>query len=148
MRTLGGRSYTKAAVRHHAGFPNNHHLVHEPRSLPLRMTPTPRSSPAARSRDPATGPDLPRCEPEIIPPGAGFGPRPDSAAAFAHGNGIRIHIAGPGPLGLAVLVVGAGIIGALGMLMLIGTLLIGAAAAGTLMLIALITRLLRGLGRS
>ncbi len=112
------------------------------------MTPLPRSSRAGPSGDAASGPDRPRAEPEIIPPGVALGPRPGGAAAFAHGNGIRIHIARPGPLGLAVLVVGAGIIGALGMLMLIGTLLIGAAAAGTLMLIALITRLLRGLGRS
>jgi hypothetical protein len=102
-----------------------------------------RSGDDAIGRHPEAGPDLPRSEPEIIPPGVDFRPRPDGdGTGFYTHRGIHIRVTPPGPLGIAAIVVGAGIVGALGFLMLLGTLLIGAAAAGTLMVIALVARLL------
>ena len=107
------------------------------------------SSDDAIGRQPSARPEPPPSEPEIIPPGADFPRRPDyNETFFAAGNGIRIRVVRPGPLGIAAIVVGAGIIGALSLVMLLGTLLIGAAAAGTIMLIALVSRLLRAFGRS
>ncbi|MGE3784910.1 MAG: hypothetical protein AB7H71_19465 [Alphaproteobacteria bacterium] len=101
-----------------------------------------------RSIDDATGrqldaePDLPRSEPEIIPPGADFRPPPARETGFHTRPTIHLRVSSPGPLGIAAIAVGAGIVGALSLLLLLGALLIGAVAAGALIAIALVTRLL------
>ena len=112
------------------------------------MTSTFRPCDAAIGGQPEARPDLPRSEPEIIPPGVDFRARPGGETGFYTNRGIHIRVTRPGPLGIAAILVGAGIVGALGLLMLLGTLLIGAAAAGTLVVIALVARLLRAFGRS
>lgn len=114
----------------------------------MRITPTHRSNDEAIARQSEVRPEPPRSEPEIIPPGAEFQRRPDDGTGFRAHRGIYVRVTPPGPLGIAAIVVGAGIAGVLGFVMLIGTLLIGAAAAGAVVLIALIGRLLRVFGRS
>jgi hypothetical protein len=106
------------------------------------------SSDDAIGRQPAVPPDLPRSEPEIIPPGAEFRPQSDIGADFYIRRGTRIRVTRPGPLATAAVVAGIAVLGVLGLLMLLGTLLIGAAAAGAVMLLALIARRLRSLARS
>src|SRR5688572_12171252 len=108
----------------------------------LRTTPTQRSDDDAAGRQPRGRSDLPRSEPEIIPPGVDFRPQPDGESGFYTHRGIHIRVTPPGPLGIAAIVVGVGIVGALSFLLLLGTLLIGAAAAGALIVIGLIARLL------
>jgi hypothetical protein len=105
------------------------------------------SSVDAIGRKPGAQPDLPRSEPEIIPPGAEFRPLPGGGAVFHTRSGTRL-ITRLGPLGTAAVLLGAGVLGVFGLMMLLGTLLIGAAAAGTIMLVTLVARLLRALGRS
>lgn len=101
-----------------------------------------RSDDSAIGRPPKTRADPPRSEPEIIPPGVDFRPRPDGERGFHTHREIYIRVTRPGPLGIAAIVVGAGIVGVLSFLLLLGTLLIGAAAAGALIVIAAIARLL------
>jgi hypothetical protein len=86
--------------------------------------------------------ELPRSEPEIIPPGVDFGPRPDGEIGFQPRRGIYIRVTRPGPLGVAAIAAAAGIVGALGILLLLGTLLVGALAAGVLIVTALLARFL------
>jgi hypothetical protein len=131
-----------------ADVPKYHPIAHNPGNAALRNTSPHSSGSDAVSRQPETRPDMPRSEPEIIPPGAEFPRRPAHDSVFDTRNGIRIHVVRPGPLGIAAIIVGAGIVGALSFVMLLGTLLIGAAAAGTIVLIALISRLLRVFSRS
>ncbi len=114
----------------------------------MLIIPLQRSGEGAIGRQPEARSDLPRSEPEIIPPGVDFRPQPDRETGFHPHRGIHIHVTRPGPLGIAAIVAGVGFVGALGFLLLLGTLLIGAAAAGTLLVIALLGRLLRALGRS
>jgi hypothetical protein len=108
----------------------------------LRTTLSTSSRDNAIDRRSEAEPELPRSEPEIIPPGVDFRRRPDGATDFHTRRGIYIRVTRPGPLGIAAIAAGAGIVGALGILLLLGTLLIGAAAAGTLIVIALVARLL------
>ena len=102
----------------------------------------PRSIDDATGRQPGSEPDLPRSEPEIIPPGADFRPPPAGETGFHGRPTIHIRVSSPGPLGIAAIAVGVGVVGALSLLLLVGVLLIGAAAAGALIAIALVTRLL------
>ncbi len=88
-------------------------------------TPKHRSGDDAISGQSDAPPDLPRSEPEIIPPGVDFRPWPDGETGFYTHRSIRIHVTRPGPVGIAAIVIGAGIVGALGFLLLLGTLLIG-----------------------
>jgi hypothetical protein len=92
-------------------------------------------------------PEPPRAEPEIIPPGADFPPRPHREAfVFAH-HGTRIHVARLGPFGIAMILLGAGALGAIGLLVLLGAVLVGAAVMGVVVAAALFSRLLRGPAR-
>jgi hypothetical protein len=86
----------------------------------------------------------PRAEPEIIPPGADFPPRPrPEGVVFTHRGG-RIRVARLGPLGIAMVLLGAGVLGAIGLLVLLGAVLVGAAALGVIVIGALLSQLFRG----
>jgi hypothetical protein len=102
----------------------------------------PQSIDDAIGRQHEAGAVLPRSEPEIIPPGADFRPRSGTETGFDTRRGIHIRVPRLGPLGIATIFVGVGIVGALSVLLLAGALLIGAAAAGMLMAITLVARLL------
>jgi hypothetical protein len=91
-------------------------------------------------------PEPPRAELEIIPPGADFPPRPHRDAFFVH-HRTRIHVARLGPFGIAMILLGAGALGAIGLLILLGAVLVGAAAIGVVVVAALFSRLLRGPAR-
>jgi hypothetical protein len=147
MLRVGMRDYTKSAVRRPPAFPNIIPSLHDPGNVTLRITPLHPSGDEVTGRPATARPEPPRSEPEIIPPGAEFPRRPDGETGFYTHRGIHIRVTPPGPLGIAAIVVGAGIVGVLSFVMLLGTLLIGAAAAGTIVLIALIGRLLRIFGR-
>jgi hypothetical protein len=91
-------------------------------------------------------PEPPRAEPEIIPPGADFPPRPHREAfVFAH-HGTRFHVARLGPFGIGMVLLGALALGAIGLLMLLGAVLVGA-AVGVIGATALFSRFLRGSAR-
>jgi hypothetical protein len=113
----------------------------------LRIMPIHSSSDDAIGREPPAWPEPPRSEPEIIPPGADFRSRPGGKAVFYTHNGTRIHVTRLGPLGVATVLLGVGVLGALGVLMLLGTVLIAAAAAGAIVMCALVVKLLRALVR-
>jgi hypothetical protein len=117
-------------------------LSHDLRNLPLRITPEQQSRDDATGRQSEARAETPRSEPEISPPGVDLRPQPGHEPVFGTRNSIRVYVTQPGPLGIAAILVGAGILGALSFLLLLGTLLIAAAAAGTLVVIALIARLL------
>ena len=111
-----------------------------------------RSMPMHSPNDDAIGhgrisrPEPPRAEPEIIPPGAEFPPRPHrDAFVFAH-RGTRIHVARLGPFGIGMVLLGALALGAIGLLMLLGAVLVGA-AVGVIGAAALFSRFLRGSAR-
>lgn len=98
-------------------------------------------------REAAPGAEPPRAEPEIIPPGADFPPRPQLDNGVFAQYGTRIHLTRLGPFGIAFVLLGAGILGAVALLMLLGAALVGAAAAGVIIVGALVARLFRGLLR-
>jgi hypothetical protein len=98
----------------------------------------------AIARQPSSRAEPPRAEPEIIPPGADFPSQPHRETfVFAH-RGIRIHVTRLGPFGIAMLLLGGVALGAIGLLMLLGTVLVGAAAIGVVVAAALLSRLFRG----
>jgi len=86
----------------------------------------------------------PRAEPEIIPPGADFPPRPRAEGVVFTRHGTRIQVTRLGPFGIAMVLLGAGVLGAIGLLVLLGAALVGAAALGVIVIGALLSRLLRG----
>ncbi len=138
----GGWHHTKSTGRRRFAPPIITASSTDLRNFPVPNTPKHRSGDDAISGQPEAAPDLPRSEPEIIPPGVDFRPGPNGETGFYTHRSIRIHVTRPGPFGIAAIVIGAGIVGALGFLLLLGTLLIGAAAAGTLIVVALVARLL------
>jgi hypothetical protein len=82
-------------------------------------------------------------EPEIIPPDADVSSGARAEAVFAS-RGVHIEVTRLGPLGIVVILLGAGMLGAFALLMLLGTVLVGAAVAGVVLAAALLSRLLRG----
>lgn len=99
-------------------------------------------------RRPSAAPaEPPRNEPEIIPPGADFPPRSRAEGIVFTRHGTRIQVRRLGPFGIAMLLLGAGALGAIGLLMLLGALLVGAAVMGVIVVAALLSQLLRGPAR-
>ena len=94
------------------------------------------------ARQPPSGADRPRAEPEIIPPGVDVPPHREAFALARHG--IRIDVTRLGPFGITVLLLGGAVLGAIGLLMLLGAALVGAAAIGVVVVVALLSRLFRG----
>jgi len=106
----------------------------------------PSSNNDAISHNRISRPEPPRAEPEIIPPGADFRPRPlGEAFVFAH-HGTQFHVSRPGPFGIGVFLLGALALGAIGLLMLLGAVLVGA-TVGVIGAAALFSRFLRGSAR-
>lgn len=108
------------------------------------MRPTdPRSEDAAgQHRDAPAEP--PGAEPEIMPPGADFPPRTRAEGVVFTHRGSRIRVARLGPFGIAMVLLGAGVLGAIGLLVLLGAVLVGAAAVGVIVIGALLSQLFRG----
>jgi hypothetical protein len=88
--------------------------------------------------------ELPRTEPEIIPPGADIHSRTRPEATIFVQRGSQIHVETPGPFGIALILLLAGAAAAAGLLVLLGAALIGAAAAGAIVLGAMLSRLVSG----
>ena len=87
--------------------------------------------------------EQPRIDPEIIPPGEslrrGDGP-------FERGTH-RIYVARLGPVGFFILTLMAALIGALVLLLVLGTFVVLLPVAGLLVAVGLLTRSLRGSSR-
>jgi len=115
--------------------------MHSSSDHAIRQPPVPAAEPP-RAEPPRAEP--PRAEPEIIPPGADFSatPRVENAVFIHHGTRIRVRRLGP--LGIALVLLAAGVVGAVGLLVLLGAALVGAAAAGAIIVGALVSRLFRG----
>jgi hypothetical protein len=90
---------------------------------------------------PESGPEQPRAEPEIIPPGD---PRIRSQWRTSFDDPGRIYVARVGPLGFATLAFAIGAIAAFILLLLIGAFLIAVPFAGLLLVVAVLISLLRG----
>jgi len=103
----------------------------------------PRSEDAAVRRQGAPA-EPPRAEPEIIPPGADFPPRRGPGRVVFTRRVTRIQVTRLGPFGIAMVLLGAGVLGVVGLLVLLGAALVAAAALGVVVLGALLSRLLRG----
>ena len=97
----------------------------------------------AIGRPPVSRAEPPGTEPEIIPPGADPSPRPHPETFVFADRGIRIQLARPGPLGIALVLLATVLVGALSLLLLAGTALVGAVAVGIGIAIAFVSRLLR-----
>lgn len=86
-------------------------------------------------------------EPEIIPPGA---PLPRGSRVWVtsdlHGTQ-HVYVRPVGPLGMALLTLGAGVVAALLIVFLLGAAVFGLAAIGFLTIVAVIASLLRGPSR-
>ena len=81
--------------------------------------------------------EQPRIDPEIIPPGDG---------PFERGTH-RIYVARLGPVGFFILTLMAALIGALVLLLVLGTFVVLLPVAGLLVAVGLLTRSLRGSSR-
>ena len=91
-----------------------------------------------------TEPSNRRPEPEIIPPGA---PLPHGSRVWVASDpqGTRqIYVRPIGPVGIALLALGAGVVAAFLIVFLLGAAVFGLAAIGVLTLIGIIAGLLRG----
>ena len=93
---------------------------------------------------PAPGPDQPRSEPEIIPPG-------ESAARSRRVDGRmwssgtqRIYVARMGPFGFAMVALAIAVIAALVFLLVLGAFVILIPLAGLVLTAVVITSMLRG----
>jgi hypothetical protein len=90
---------------------------------------------------PVPGPERPRIEPEIIPPG--------EARARWHGSfdgraTQRIYVARLGPFGFAMVALAVAFLAAVILILLLGAFLIWIPIAGLLLAIAVVTSMLRG----
>ena len=96
----------------------------------------------SHSSDDARGrPRRPVAEPEIIPPGsADPGPRVPGPGWARQ----RIYVARPGPLGVALGLIGLGALAALGIVAFLGLFLILVPAVGLLIAALILAALLRG----
>jgi hypothetical protein len=88
-----------------------------------------------------------RPEPEIIPPGEPL-PRGSQVwvASDLHGTQ-QVYVRPIGPLGMALLALGAGVVAAFLIVFLLGAAVFGLAAIGVLTIIGIIAGLLRGPAR-
>jgi hypothetical protein len=96
-----------------------------------------------RMSDPANR----RPEPEIIPPGA---PLPGGARVWVSSDtrgAQQIYVRPIGPLGIALLTLGAGVVAAFLIVFLLGAAVFGLAAIGVLTIVGIIAGLLRGPAR-
>jgi hypothetical protein len=107
----------------------------------MRQQPAPRTEPSRA--------EIPRAEPEIIPPGADYPSAPHfERASYTHArHATRIRVARVGPVGFVLLLVLAGVLAVAGSVVLLAAALIGAAAAGMIIAGATVSRLVRGLFR-
>jgi hypothetical protein len=90
-----------------------------------------------------------RPEPEIIPPGA---PLPRDAQVWVSSDAgaaqhIYVKVKPIGPVGMVLLALGIGAVGALAIVVLLGAAVFGLATIGVLMLVGLVAGLLRGPAR-
>src|SRR5258708_2606998 len=86
-------------------------------------------------------------EPEIIPPGAPL-PRGSRVWVASEMQGAQhIYVRPIGPLGMALLTLGAGVVAAILIVFLLGAAVFGLAAIGVLTIIGIIAGLLRGPAR-
>ena len=89
-------------------------------------------------------PERPRAEPEIIPPdrgqGQGWPPPPDG---YARAGGARLYVTRIGPFGFALMMLAVGLLAAVFLLLLIGTVLFWLPVVAALILIAVIARIVR-----
>ena len=94
---------------------------------------------------PVPGPEQPRVEPEIIPPGEGdVRPRRGGSHMQFEGRGTqRIYVARLGPFGFAMVTLVAALIAALALLVVVGAFVILIPLAGALLAIAVFVGLLR-----
>ena len=93
---------------------------------------------------PVPGPEQPRVEPEIIPPGEGdVRPRRGGSPMFEGRGTQRIYVARLGPFGFAMVSLVAALIPALALLVVVGAFVILIPLAGALLAIAVFVGLLR-----
>ena len=85
-----------------------------------------------------------RPEPEIIPPGVPIRQRSGIWMRSEADGTQRVYVKQVGPLGAALLTLGAGAVIGLALLFLLGTAIIGLAAIGVLTIAGIIAGLLRG----
>jgi hypothetical protein len=90
---------------------------------------------------PAPGPERPRIEPEIIPPGD---TRVRWQASFDERATQRIYVARLGPFGFAMVALAVAFLAAVILILLLGAFLIWIPIAGLLLAIAVVTSMLRG----
>ncbi len=86
-------------------------------------------------------------EPEIIPPGA---PLPRGSRVWVTSdlhNTHHVYVRPIGPLGIALLTLGAGVVAAFLIVFLLGAAVFGLAAIGALTIVGIIAGLLRGPAR-
>jgi hypothetical protein len=98
-----------------------HHLARHAHAFSERQRDRPRTGPATRAA-------------------------PGDTFVFAH-HGTRIHVTRLRPFGIAMRLAGAGALGVIDLLMLLGAALVGAAAMGVIILAALLSRLFHGPAR-
>ncbi len=88
--------------------------------------------------------ELPRTEPEIIPPGVDYRPdRQTGPRVFAYRT-TRIQVARLGPVGITLVLLAAGVLAVAGAALLLGAALIGAIVGGVVVLGAIASRFFRG----
>jgi hypothetical protein len=90
---------------------------------------------------PVPGPERPRIEPEIIPPGDA---RARWQGAFDGRATQRIYVARLGPFGFAMVALAVAFLAAVILILLLGAFLIWIPIAGLLLVIAVVTSMLRG----
>ena len=88
-----------------------------------------------------------RPEPEIIPPGAPLPSGPGMSATDDPRHVYYVHTSRIGPVGVALLTLGAGAVAALAILFLLGAAVIGFAAIGVVTVAAVFAGILRRLNQ-
>ena len=88
--------------------------------------------------------ELPKAEPEIIPPGMDYrSDRQSGPTVFAFRT-TRVRVTRLGPVGITLVLLGAGVLAVAGAALLLGAALIGAVVGGVVVLGAIASRFVRG----
>ena len=89
-------------------------------------------------------PERPRVEPEIIPPDRGRDPGQRWPPPYGNARtGTRLYVTRIGPFGFALMMLAIGLLAAVFLLLLIGTVLIWLPVLAALIVIAVIARVVR-----